>query len=351
MKKLPIDFGELGMAFEDASWQMNYYLDLETGQVVWISDEIRSQLEDLYEQAYDPDSEEPEDLAGVLHDQDLPDWEKEELLEAAQIDRLYGTRYISVPTADSHEGYRDMERFIQTVQDERLQDRLWRAIHGRGAFRRFKDVLAADYHEEKRWYTFKDDLLEERIRDWLESEGIEPIVPEPAPADDLGPPTPTPRQQLLAEVLAFVQVASRLPGVTRIALIGSLATEQPDPKDADLLVSVSATMDLEPLATLARKLHGHAQSLGRGADVFLADPSGHYLGRTCPWKRCGPGIRLSCDALHCGRRLYLHDDLQIIRLDDGLVAAPPIDLWPQVTTRLPVPPDVDQRLLSPLRSL
>jgi predicted nucleotidyltransferase len=350
VKKLPIDLGELGMAFEDASWQMHYYLDLETGKVIWISDEIRSQLEDLYEEAFDPESEEPEDLDAALDERGVPDWEKEEVLYATQIDRLYGTRYISVPTADSHEGYRDMERFIQTVQDERLQDRLWQAIHGRGAFRRFKDVLATDYHEEKRWYAFKDELLGERIRAWLESEGIEPILPEPLPGEDLGA-APAIRDQLLAEVLAFVQAASRLPGVTRIALIGSLATDEPDPKDADLLVTVADAMDLEPLATLARKLHGHAQSLGRGADVFLADPSGHYLGRTCPWKRCGPGIRLSCDALHCGRRLYLHDDLEVIRLDDNLVAAPPIDLWPQVTIRVPVPPDVDQHLLTPLQSL
>jgi hypothetical protein len=138
-------------------------------------------------------------------------------------------------------------------------------------------------------------------------------------------------------------------GVTRIALIGSLTTEEPDPKDADLLVTVGDDMDLAPLAALGRKLQGHAQSFGRGGEVFLADPEGHYLGRTCPWKECRPGIRLSCDALHCGRRPFLHDDLEAIRLPQDVISDPPIELWPRVDVRVPVPEDVAQDLLLPLR--
>jgi hypothetical protein len=138
-------------------------------------------------------------------------------------------------------------------------------------------------------------------------------------------------------------------GVTRIALIGSLTTEEPDPKDVDLLVTVTDDMDLAPLARLGRKLQGHAQSLARGGEVFLADPRDNYLGRTCPCKRCGPSIRISCDALHCGRRPYLHDDLETISLDKSLILAPPVELWPQIVTRVPVPQDVEQELLLPLR--
>jgi len=349
MRKLQIDLGELVMAFEDATWERSYYLDLETGHVVWITQETRWQLESIYEETYDPESEEPVELVEVLQDHDLPDWQKEDLLEADRVDRFYGSRYIGVPEADPHEGYRDMERFILTVRDERLQACLWQAIEGRGAFRHFKDVLAAHYREEKRWYAFQDDRIRGRILDWLESEDIEPIIPEPSPTEDPEPVTPTAREQLLAEVLAFVRAASRLAGVTRIALIGSLTTEEPDPKDADLLVTATDDMDLTPLATLGRKLQGHAQSFARGGEVFLADPQGHYLGRTCPWKRCGPGIRISCDALHCGRRPYLHDDLETVRLSEDLIVAPPIELWPQVVARVSVPGDVERELLLPLR--
>ena len=38
----------------------------------------------------------------------------------------------------------------------------------------------------------------------------------------------------------------RLSGVKRIALIGSLATLEPSPKDIDLLVTVTDDMDLAP---------------------------------------------------------------------------------------------------------
>ena len=157
------------------------------------------------------------------------------------------------------------------------------------------------------------------------------------------------RSHLLAGVLAFTQAACRIPGVTRIALIGSLATDKPDPRDADLLVTVADDADLTLLAAHGRKLLGHAQSRNCGGEVFLASPPGDYLGRTCPWKTCAPGIRMSCDAQHCGQRPYLHDDLRAIRLPRALIAAPPIELWPQVVAHATPPKDVEALLLAPLR--
>ena len=67
------------------------------------------------------------------------------------------------------------------------------------------------------------------------------------------------------------------------------------------------------------------------------------------WKKCGPGIRLSCDALHCGQRHYLHDDLDAIKLQPALIQAPPIELWPAVVTRVAAPADVEELLLKPIR--
>jgi predicted nucleotidyltransferase len=238
------------------------------------------------------------------------------------------------------------------VRDERLQDRLWRAIRGRGAFRRFKDVLYAHSAKQERWYDFKDRRLEQRAIAWLAEEGIEPLPIEAAPDEHPVPQEPAPpvRSRMLAEALAFVRASSRLSGVLRIALIGSLATDKPEPKDVDLLVTVSDEADLASLATLGRKLNGHCMSFGKAGDVFLADPRGRYLGRTCPWKECRPGVRMSCDALHCGQRPYLHDDLQVVRLEEGLVRTPPIELWPERVARVPIPEDVEGELLRPLGS-
>src|SRR6266566_10083311 len=158
------------------------------------------------------------------------------------------------------------------------------------------------------------------------------------------------RAYLIAEALKFTLAASKLPGVTRIALIGSLTTNKKEPKDADLLVTVTDEADLEPLARIGRRLQGHAQNINRGGEVFLADPKGNYLGRTCQWRECAPGIRMRCDALHCGRREYLHDDLKTIKLSSSLIAAPPLELWPEVFARVPIPQDIEQNLLLPFKS-
>ncbi len=38
---------------------------------------------------------------------------------------------------------------------------------------------------------------------------------------------------------------------------------------------------------------------------------------------------MSCDALNCGKRPYLHDDLEAIRLPEEAVRAA-LELWPTV---------------------
>ncbi len=153
------------------------------------------------------------------------------------------------------------------------------------------------------------------------------------------------RAHLLEGVYRFVLDARRRPEVLRIALIGSLTTSNADPKDADVLVAVEASTDLAALARLGRALKGHTQQRNRGADIFLAEPPDRYIGRTCGWRECAPGIRVACRADHCGRRHHLNDDLSLIALPATLVQAPPIDLWPQVVRRVATPADVEHLLL------
>jgi hypothetical protein len=162
-------------------------------------------------------------------------------------------------------------------------------------------------------------------------------------------PSQSIRSFLLLEVLRFVKYASRCEGVRRVALVGSLARQKADPKDADVLVVVEDHLDLAPLAAAGRRLKGRAQSRNKGADIFLADPHGAYIGRTCHWRECGPGIRASCDARNCGRRPFLHDDLDDVTLDAALITAPPLDLWPNVVCRVELPRDVELELVNPMR--
>ena len=137
-KTLKIDLDELCSAMQDSSYEHDYYLDLKTGEILFISEYM--------------DDEETEKLRGKI-DED-PE------------------RYEPIPKADPHEGYEDMEEFIATVEDERLAELLEVAIQGRGAFRRFKDVLARYPEEREKWFRFKDERVEERALEWLDDIGI-----------------------------------------------------------------------------------------------------------------------------------------------------------------------------------
>ena len=63
-------------------------------------------------------------LEDYLQQRDDPDWQKEMMLEADRVEQGYGTRYIRVERDDPHSDYRNMERFIATVQDAHLRERL-----------------------------------------------------------------------------------------------------------------------------------------------------------------------------------------------------------------------------------
>jgi hypothetical protein len=155
-----------------------------------------------------------------------------------------------------------------------------------------------------------------------------------------------PRAPLLKAVLRFVLEARGCRGVLRMALIGSLTTAKPLPKDADVLVTIEDGLDLEPLASAARRLKGTAQQMNLGADIFLANAQGQYLGRICRYRECH--ARVACDARRCGWQAHLNDDLHVITLAPPLIASPPVELWPEIRRRVTLPADVEDLLLADL---
>ncbi|MFQ6060613.1 MAG: UPF0158 family protein [Thermoplasmata archaeon] len=136
--RLKVNMDELAYAFENCSREMRYFLDLENGAVVVVSD-------------YDD--------------------EKEELEE--KVEQELGKRYLAIPCMGSEEAYRDMVDFIGSVEDRFLKEKLQIAVDGEAAFRRFKNVLLSYPEERERWFKFKEECVKERVRDWLELEGIE----------------------------------------------------------------------------------------------------------------------------------------------------------------------------------
>jgi hypothetical protein len=170
-RKLKINLAELDFAFEDSSGMFDTYLDLETGDVITVTEEVRSLQEQIYERYYDEEAQRV-DWEAAFSTGRVPGWEQDAVREADQIEKGLDLRYIRVPSADSHEGYRDMEAFVETIDSPALYERLDRAIHGRGAFRYFKDVLS-DYPKVREdWFRFKNNRLRERVLEWLESQGI-----------------------------------------------------------------------------------------------------------------------------------------------------------------------------------
>jgi len=84
-------------------------------------------------------------------------------------------RFVMFPEQDSRCGYDDMVDFVNNLTNKELQDKLAIALNGRGAFRRFKDVLLDYSKERESWFAFEEKRKRERFEEWLENEEIEVV--------------------------------------------------------------------------------------------------------------------------------------------------------------------------------
>ena len=176
--RLRVDLADLADAFDEASAEVWAYLDRDTGEVIRTTRDVREELEAVAAEVPDAPpgtAAYRAAFAAALERRGAPAWMRELLWEADAVEAGLGTRFLRLPEADARAGYTDMETFIATVASARLRERLGAAIRGRGAFRRFKDVLAGHPAERERWLAFKDGRVRERVRDWLASEGITPV--------------------------------------------------------------------------------------------------------------------------------------------------------------------------------
>lgn len=128
------EMSDLVSAFADSRPEDEYYLSLKNGEVRFLTDESL-------------------------------DEEKEEIFN-------FPEEYVLLPKKLSRQGYQDLVDFIETVESQPLREKLEVAVQGKGAFRRFKDVLL-DYPEDRcRWFTFSTERDEARIKEWLEESKI-----------------------------------------------------------------------------------------------------------------------------------------------------------------------------------
>lgn len=138
LKQVPIAWEALEDAFENNAPEVHSYLHLDNGEVIRIVDGIA-----------DPG----------MHQRVMGD-----------------PSYLRVDPVSSREQYRWMERFIATVEEGEFRDKLVASIDGKGAFRRFKDVLMSFPVDRERWFTFRTERLRACMETWLATHGIEAVA-------------------------------------------------------------------------------------------------------------------------------------------------------------------------------
>ena len=127
------------------------YINRKTGELITLTDEELALAED------------PESAA------EAPQWQKELLPKAREV--LESGDFIALPSKfDIHE-WSIMDRFAQSLTDNAMIDQLGAALHGRGAFRQFKDAVRRLGISDQ-WYRFRETALEEIAIDFLEAHGI-----------------------------------------------------------------------------------------------------------------------------------------------------------------------------------
>src|SRR4051812_7046613 len=149
LRDIPVDWEALEDAFENNAPEVHSYLHLVSGEVLRVVDGIA-----------DPE----------MHSRIASD-----------------TTYMRIEPVSSREQYRWMERFIPMVEEGELRDQLTAAIDGKGAFRRFKDVLMTYGTERERWFAFRSERLRVFREAWLSAHGLAPVArpvwPRDAPAE------------------------------------------------------------------------------------------------------------------------------------------------------------------------
>jgi hypothetical protein len=167
-RRLNVDLDELVEAMDaHLDGTMEWFLDTQTGAVLLVDEGDRD----------DGEGDDGDDEA------DMPAWRRDAKAQAAEIDSN-PDRFVAVPQSKSHEAYRVMEDFIAQVANQRLRERLADAIAGKGAFRRFKDVLLSYPDVRQQWFAFEASVKRKWAADWLGTLGIETAWKPPQPNPD-----------------------------------------------------------------------------------------------------------------------------------------------------------------------
>ena len=128
------------------------YINRRTGELITLTHEELAMAED------------PDKSA------DAPQWQKDLLPKAREV--TASEDFIPLPGKFEIHEWSIMERYARSLDDASVSDELESALHGRGAFRRFKDAVHRLGLADE-WYRFRDAALAEIAVEFLEANGIE----------------------------------------------------------------------------------------------------------------------------------------------------------------------------------
>jgi len=170
VSKPKVSYLDLELAFTASDFEYICLLDTQTGEVVSYESDIEDELLTGADISYRPKWQEGEVAAarralracGELLE---PGEEADQVREPG--------RYIEIPRIKTDEAYRAMTDFAETVRNAHLRELLDVALRGKGAFRRFKDVLLNYPAERERWFEFESQRQRETIEAWAREQGME----------------------------------------------------------------------------------------------------------------------------------------------------------------------------------
>lgn len=114
---------------------------------------------------YDFDKQE-----SIYLSEDSWNWDEEDK-EIAELIDMEWDRFIRLPEKYEIHEYRIMEDFIEELNNQKLQTELYRAIQGRGAFRRFKDKIRYAGIEQQ-WYDYQNNAYREFALRWCKENNV-----------------------------------------------------------------------------------------------------------------------------------------------------------------------------------
>ena len=150
-----VKLSEIVDGMEFVTDEMSSYLNKETGKVITLMDEEFNAAED-----------------GHYSKIDLYGLEKEGIDIATEIlNDESGEKYLPLPSKfDIHE-WSIMRDFCVACEDEKISQSLMNAIHGKGAFRYFKDSVHR-FGIADQWYKYRDNAIRKIAIEWCEGNDI-----------------------------------------------------------------------------------------------------------------------------------------------------------------------------------